>query len=422
MKKVSLLIMLLFAGIVSMAQSLDDIKDLVGKGKFSDAKTAIDKYLLEPKKANSSEAWFYKGRIYNLLSRESATPHNDLYILRKDAFDAFKKNQELDKKDLFLSLDSHISYLDLYLGFYDLGVQEFNAKNFDAAFEAFKKALEVKDYTLAKKYEYTQVKLYALDTALVLNTAASGIQAKREDEAMIFYKKIADANVAIAEYKDVYKYLAEYYLKKDDDASLQDLLQKAKRLYPKDDFWTDIELRVINKKGDKEVLYAKYETLIAENPSSFFLGYNYSVEMYNALYGKAANKQGDIAFSNKLTDVIKKTIANETEDNSATILMAIHLFNMSADLLNASNMIRSTKPVDLKRKADLKSASNKSMEECIIYSELVLKYIDAIPKKTGIQKANYKMALNYLSDIYNLKNNKAKAAEYDKKIAIADKW
>ncbi len=422
MKKISLLLMLLFVGMVSMTQSLDDIKDLVSKGKFSNAKTAIDKYLQDPKKANSSEAWYFKGRIYNLLSSDSTTPHNELYDLRKDAFDAFKKNQELDKRDVFLSLENHIAYLQLYFNFYDLGVTEFNAKKFDAAFEAFRKALEVKDYALAKKYEYSQVKLYPLDTALVLNAAAAGLQAKREDEAMEFYKKITEANVANVEYKDVYKYLAEYYLKKGEEAPLQDLLQKAKRLFPKDDFLTDAELDLVNKKGDKELLFAKYESLIAENPSSFLLCYNYAVEMYNALYGKAANKQGDIAFSNRLTEVFKKAIANESGDNSATVLMAKHLFYMSADLLNASNMIRSTKPVDLKRKTDLKLAANKSMDECITYSELVLKYIDTTPKKSGVQKVNYKIALGYLSDIYNLKNNKAKAAEYDKKILIADKW
>ena len=84
-------------------------------------------------------------------------------------------------------------------------------------------------------------------------------------------------------------------------------------------------------------------------------------------------------------------------------------------------MIKSTKPDDVKRKSELKAAANKSMDECIIYAVNVERFFEAIPNKTPIQKANYKIALGYLSDIYSLKKNPVKAAEYEKKNAAADK-
>jgi hypothetical protein len=61
------------------------------------------------------------------------------------------------------------------------------------------------------------------------------------------------------------------------------------------------------------------------------------------------------------------------------------------------------------------------MNLCISYAEKAVKYYEAIPSKTQMQKANYKITLGYLSDIYSIKKNPAKAAEYDKKNAAADK-
>lgn len=422
MKKFSLLVLVAFAAFQASAQNLEQINDMMGKLKFREAKTAIDKYLQDPKKANDAEAWYYKGRIYNSLSRDSSVQQAELLNLRSEAFNAFKKNQQLDAKDIYLSLETHVSYLDLYYGFYDLGAKEFNSNHYEGALESFKKAIEVKDYILGKKYQYEQTTLYPLDTSLVLNAAASAIQAKKEDEAAAFYRKISDANVTGKDYKEVYEYLADYYSKKEDNASLAAILEKAKRFYPQNEFWTDVELRGISKKGDKAALFAKYEELIAQNPSNFTLVYNYSIELYNSLYGKEAKPSDDLTVKNKLTEMLRKAIANEkAEDISATVLMANHLFNMSADLLNASNMIKSTKPDEVKKKADLKASAHKTMDECITYSETAVKHYEAIPSKTGGQKANYKIVLSYLIDIYGIKNNKVKAAEYEKKNAAADK-
>ncbi len=423
MKKIAFLVLMAFAGNAVHAQNLEQINDLMGKQKFREARVAIDKYLADPKKANDAEAWYYKGRIYNSLSRDSSMPQADLLALRAEAFNAFKKNQQIDTKDIYLALEAHVSYLDLYYGLYDLGAKEFNIKKYDGALESFKKAIEVKDYILSKKYSYEQTALYPLDTALVLNAAASAINAKKEDEAASFYKKITDANVSGKDYKDVYEFMADYYSRKEDEASMNALLEKAKRFYPQSELWTEIELRAANKKGDKQALMAKYEELLAKNPTNFTLSYNYAIELYNSLYNKDAKPVADIAAVRaKLTDAIKRAIDNESaEDVLATVLMSNHLFNMSADVLNASNLIKSTKPDEVKKKNELKAQAHKTMDDCLVYSDKAVKFYEGLSNKTAIQKANYKILLGYMIDIYSLKNNKVKMAEYEKKNASADK-
>ena len=422
MKKIILSVIVLFATIMSFAQSLDDINDMMGKFQYREAKAGIDKYLSNSKKATEAEAWFYKGTIYNALSHDSTTPQNELFDLESEAFNAYKKNQLLDAKDIRLTFEMHIPFLDLYYQFNNLAIRNFNDKNYDEALLSFLKSNEVKNYTLEKKYEFQQVKLYPLDTTLILNIATSAIQAKKETVAIEYYKKLIDARVAGNDYISVYQFVVDYYIKNDDDASLKEILSIAKSVYPGDDYWFDAELKAVSKKGDKAMLFAKYEELLLQNPSNFGLSYNYAVELHNCLYGKDATNSGDATISNKLIEVAKKAVNNEDKtDILATSLLARHLYYMWAELLRSSELIKSTKPDELKRKSELKAVAFKQMEECIIYSGNIISFYEALTDKIKIQKARYEIALEYLIDIYEYKKNTTKVAEYKKKKTALEK-
>jgi len=419
MKKVSLLSLLIFCSFFVKAQTLDDVNSLMDKKQYKSAKDAIDKYMADPKNAGKPDGWYYKGRVYNAYSYDSSLSKKDVYDLKLQSFDAFKKYQQLDDKDLRMKVEQYQSYLDLYFGYYDLGASQFNTKDFAGAYESFKKALDVKDYILGKQYIYTLAKVYALDTALVLNTAIAATQAKNLDDALGYYRKLTDANVAGKGYEEVYEYLADYYAKKEDAANLQAIIDKGKRFYPQNGFWSELELRQVSAKGDKPALFAKYEELIAKDPGNFQLGYNYSIEMYNNLYGKDAIKVTDAA-RDKLTATLKSAIAND-KGIDATMLMSNHLFNVAADYSSQASLIKSTKPEDVKKKNELKANSIRVMNETIPYADAAVKFFESAGTLRPVQKANYKIVLGYLSDIYNAKGDAKKAAEYDKKRMAADK-
>jgi hypothetical protein len=159
---------------------------------------------------------------------------------------------------------------------------------------------------------------------------------------------------------------------------------------------------------------------VAANPANFRLNYNYSVELYNDLYGRDAKPSlDDLAPREKLSAQLKRTIPLEKE-NEATMLMTNHLYNSSADLLNASNAIKSTKPEDVKKKNELKTQAGKMMDECITYAEKGIAYYEGLPSMKPAQKANYKISLGYLADLYSIKNNPKKSAEYQAKNKASD--
>lgn len=406
-----------FVVYMGYSQNTEDIRKLINDKKFTDARTAIDKYMSNPKNESSSEGLYLKGRIYNSLSNEASTPLADKYKLKSDAYDALRKSQQLDPKETMMKLEQYISYLDLYYGFYDLGAGEFNAKNYSGSFDAFKKALEVEDFIKAKGYNYSQVKIPAFDTALVVNAAIAANQAKNTEEAVNFYKKVTDAGIGGDGYMDVYEFLVDYYSRKNDNANLYAILAKAKVLYPQNNFWNEVELDRIQKSGDEKALFAKYEEMIAKEPKNFSLLYNYAVELYNRAWGKSTDKPADESAKVKVASVLQQAIAVDPGID-ATMLLTNQVYNEASDLTNAAAIIKSKKPEDVKKKAELKAAGDKKMDETITYATKVVAYYE--PKvdelKPG-QKANYKIALGYLSDIYSLKGDAKKSAEYDKKRA-----
>ena len=192
-------------------------------------------------------------------------------------------------------------------------------------------------------------------------------------------------------------------------------MAKAKAAYPQNTYWDAIETENISKSGDKKAIFARYETLLAKDPTNFLNGYNYSIELYNSIYVKDY-KTIDSATSAKLVSVLKATIPND-KGIDANTLLSNHLFNEAADYSSRALLIKEgklAKPADLKKKKELNAKAVAKMDEFIPYAEKSLKYYEAQPKLTVNQKIKYQQVLTSLSDVYNAKANPKKAAEYDK--------
>ncbi len=415
MKKLCFFSFVLFTVISAKAQSLEDIGKTMDKRQYAAAKVAIDKYIADPKNASSAEAWYYKGRIYNSLSRDTTVPKADAFNYKQTAFEAFKKNQQLDKLDLRMKTEFYKSYLDLYLGFYDLGAQNFNLKNYTAAYNAFSKSQEMENYILSKNYLYEEIKLNKLDTALVMNIAASALQGSDTTNAVLNYRRITDAGITGSDYERVYEYLSRYYLDKADKTNADVMLTKSKAAYPKNNFWNALEVEQLSKSGDKKSLFARYDDLYSKDPRNFANSYNYAVEMYNSLWANE-NKTPDITMFSKLTTVLKSAIeVDETMD--ATMLLNNHLYNVAADYSTKAALIKevkTTKPDELKKKKELNASSISYMNQLIPYGEKMVKFFSSKPSLTTKQKINYKQVAGFLSDAYRIKGDVKKSAEYDK--------
>jgi len=214
----------------------------------------------------------------------------------------------------------------------------------------------------------------------------------------------------------VYEFLADYYAKKEDTANLQTILTKGKQFYPKSDFWVTMELDGLRKKGDQALLFAKYDEMMAQDPSNFVVPYNYSIELFNSIYGHDAKPADENAAKAKLTQVLTAAMAND-KGIDATVLMSKHSYNLASDLSIATNLVKGTKPEDVKKKTDLSAKTKAQMDEFIGYAKTASAYYDAQPTLKPVQRATYQELLGNMSEIYNYKKDVKAAAEVDKKKA-----
>ncbi|MEO6550196.1 MAG: hypothetical protein ABIN94_19490 [Ferruginibacter sp.] len=404
------------------AQDITEIRNFALLGQTQKAKDAIDKFLAVPKNAQKAEAWYYKGYVYNQLSKDSTKPVTQNAEMKNAAFEAIKKYRELDPKSELLAQQNNSTLFDLYVGYYsDLGVKAYLAKDPAAAFDNFKRALEVHDYINSNSLTGNNgYKFAPLDTMLTLYTAIAASEAKKPDEAAVYYQKIVDADITDPQYVDAYQVLAERFKTKKDKTAFSNIIAKGRKSFPaNNEYWTAMEIEEATEGIGKPEIFTRYEELMAKNPGNYTLPYNYSVELYRYIYSDSLKNVNTNEYKNKLPDILKKAIAIKST-SEANFLLANFLYNNSIDISEDARKTKGVKPDDIKKKKDLQAQSDGAMNAAIPYAEAVVGLYAGITKPKSSEKINYKQSLVILKNIYESKKDMAKVASYDKLIKEAE--
>lgn len=424
MKRTLLTVLLACSGFALFAQNLDKAKDLLKSKKLADAKTEIDKVLASEKGAKNGEAWYVKAKIYNEIASDEALKAT-VPNARWEGFEALKKYVDLDDKKVYLSLqlEQYKPVIDMYQAYFKTGANDYNASSFAAALDNFKKCLTVSSYMNEKGW--TNVKL---DTSVILYTGISAEKVGNKDEAATYYGKLAEAKVTGEGMVEIYKWLADYYSQKKDEASTAKFLTLGKELYPKDAFWTSMEIDMARDKGDKNLLFTKYEEAIASDPQNLGYIYNYAIELYQDGYKqevaqRPANSEALIA---KAETNIKKVLAIKPDHAAANLVLGQIYYNQGVDLNAQAKAIKAPaggklKPEDQKKKDDLRAGMNKKFDEALPYFEKVDQVLGSQGKLKMEEKGYLKDAYDLLITIYDTKGNKDKLKVYEEKFNNVDK-
>ncbi|HWJ92886.1 MAG TPA: hypothetical protein VNR87_17345 [Flavisolibacter sp.] len=413
MQKLLLTLLLAISCTGLFAQKLDDVQEKISKGKYDEAKEKIDKFLADPKNQNNANAWYYKGKIYAELARQDSTGTLS-YDAGKEAFDAFKKYQQLDPKNIMMTLDQNVGLFQLYDLNYNKGIKSYNQKDYATAYAKMKNAMELEEYIAKKGYAYNGFSFPALDTQLVNLTASSAYLAKKEDEAIPYFERLADAKIKEKEYREIYALLAQYYLAKNDQAKADKYIALGSQLYPDNDYWVSLEFGDPGKDTLKRL--ARYEQMLQKYPDNYALAMDYGIELFNYTY-TYDKKPADYAARQERTG---KALAQALKINGNSALgnfvMTQHVYNQIYDLEDARRMIRGTTPADVAKKKDLSGKINQKYEEMLPYA---LKAFDLYSAETTMKaqdKVNLRKVTEALADYYDQKKMTDKAKFYRDKI------
>lgn len=408
MRKLFFTAVLFATGTALFAQNLDDVQDRISKQKYGEAKEKIDKVLADAKNQKSANAWYYKGVVYNELAKDS-TQDNSAY--RMEAYEALRKAQELDPKNIMGELEQNWRLFDIYNHYLNTAIKKHNAKDYTAALSSYKTAFDVQQYINKKGFAYNNQTLPALDTAMTLYAGSAAFLAKDTATGIQYFSKLADAKVSGKEYLEVYQLLVDYYNKKGDKANTEKYVALGKQMYPQNEYWVYYELQDPSLRTDKTKMLAKYEDIMAKNPQNTGLALDYAIELFNYTYG--GTKPADYkATQAKLDEAIRKAIdVNKTAE--ANYLMVQSISNQIYDLQEAQRAIKGTKPEDVKRKNALTADINKKYDEMVKYGETAAQQFSERGELKAVEKVNYKNVLNQLVNYYKFKKQTDKAKTYE---------
>lgn len=413
MKKMILTALLAVTGFLLQAQKLDKAKDQLSKKKLKEAQTEIDNVLAVEKNKTVSEAWYVKAKVYGSIANDSSLKAS-VPDARNIAFESMKtylelesKEKEASKRNIQLTLDNNQPLVDLYSGYSKDAATFYNAGNYNDAFTNFKNSLAVFDLMASKGLINLK-----LDTTTTLYAGISAEKANKPDEAAVYYAKIAENKAKGEGFGEIYKWLADYYRRKDDKTNASKFSALGKEVYPTDPFWTGFDLDLAREKGDKKDLFAKYEQVIKENPDNHLFLFNYGVELYQAGYDpdpakRPADSKELIA---KAVEVMTKTLEKKPDYANANMVLGQIYYNQGVEINNENKAIKPQNgvkltPDQLKKKEELRAEVLKKFDQALPYLTKVDELLDSQGKLKMEDKDNLKNALDLLIIINEEKAN-----------------
>jgi tetratricopeptide (TPR) repeat protein len=387
------------------------------KKNLDKAKEAVDKLTADPNQ-KSSDAWFAKAQVYNTLAIDDKYKAQipDAY---EQAFEAFKKAYELDPNNKRMILELYKTGFVAYEGVANKAATSYQANNLDVAFNSYKRSLDYGAWLNSKNLSFNGYSVPKLDTGMIFMAGYTAMKQDHTDDAITYYARLANAKINTeADYVIPYQYLTYHAktAKNAEDFKKYDAL--GRQLYPKDPYFVTIALDYARESNNFPDLFNAYDQLIVLQPDSLNNNLSYASEMFGYLFKNSDTKPADFdAIAGKIETNLQKTLAANYETLNSNLILAQLYYNQGVDLATEADKIRSTKPEDVKKKNDYKAQAIAKYDKAIPYSEKVAAEQETKGATKLSEKAMLKNMYIMLEEMYNLKGNKAKADEFNKKYA-----
>ena len=435
----------------SYAQDLKDVQEKISKGKYDEAKEKLDKFLADPKNANDAGAYYYKGIIQGYFAQTDSAGKLT-YDASQEAFNAYKKALEIDPKNKYMMLDQNLGLFQLFDMHYNRGIKQYNNKTYEAAYTNFQRAIELQDYIKSKNFALQSYTPPALDTQLINLTASSAYLAKKEDVAIPYFERLANAKISSPDYKEIYALIAQYYLNKNDAANANKYLAMGKQLYNDDDYWLSLEFNTQELRGyDKQVAdlrsqvdkatgaektnlqkqmegvqekqraarLKRYEEMLQKYPDNAPLNLDYAIDLFNYTYVWEKKPADYTERQTKLQSALDKAVASNPNSGLAWFIASQHNYSQIFDMEDARRALTGNAPATANKRKEFNTQIDKKYDEMMASSQKAFDIYSAMTDLKPQDRTNYRKVTDQLIDYYNRKKMPDKVTFYqNKKAAI----
>lgn len=182
-----------------------------------------DKALTHEKKSKKAKTWVKRADLM-LQIFDSQVPDEKELVKNplKDAFDCYMKSIEFEKKPEKAKSKLSLRLQTLKPKAFNHAISFYEKKDFSKAFEFFELAFNIGEKNVMQ---------IATDTALIFNIALSADNAKRDKDAIKYYKKCAEYNYKSA---SPYIYIAAIHERNEDYDKYINIVKQGYEKYPND--------------------------------------------------------------------------------------------------------------------------------------------------------------------------------------------
>ncbi|HEV3224392.1 MAG TPA: hypothetical protein VGZ90_16040 [Puia sp.] len=403
------------------AQTVDKAKELLKANKLAEAKDEIDKTLLVEKNQKNAEAWYYKVKIYNAIAANDQLKAQYPDALLQSLAALKNYVQYDDKKFALLILDSYKPINEIYQGLFQTGANDYNAQKYAEALVNFKGAIAA----IGFMYKEGWIK-QSMDSTATLYAGISAEKADKRDEAVIYYKTIADSGITKIggnDMAEIYKWLADYYTRKGDKENAVKYTALGKQKYPNDIFYDELTLDALRKSGNKDSLFAEYEIINKEHPDSAIYYFNYGLELYQYATDTSTGKR--VANSDDLIKKAQDRLLTSYKLNpnypQTSLVLGQISYNEGVEFQILGKPKGNTNADELKKRQDYRAMSVKKFDEAIPYLEKVDQLLGSQGKLKKADKVALRDAYDMLITIYESKKDKPKIDAWTDKYNNVDK-
>ncbi len=388
MKKIVVLILafaVCFAGYSQKKPKVNKAKSYMDKGELSMAKEIFDAATTHEKTKDDGKMWYYRGLLYAQLD----TTSNEEFKMLSDnpmevAMKSFEKADELgdEGKEYFYTNSSSplpvtkSEQINNYYGYYyNLGVTEYQASDFEKAVDYFDKASFI----------------MPSDTNAVINAAFAAHTGEMYDKAKMYYKKAIKNGANNKDYH--YNYIAIVGLENDQEKSLQ-AVNEALEYFPNDVDLTRNRIDLLIKMDRIDEAKTELLKAVQDEPNNPDLQFALGV-----IYDQLGESEEALA-------AYDKAIAAETNHYNSNFNKGVLLLENANKVIKEQNNLGMTKADQAKYKK-LEPLIEEKLKTAMPQWE---KLVEISPESDKVQN------IEYLAYIYTNLGMTAKAAELQKKL------
>ncbi len=383
--------------------------------KIEEAKSAIDKLINDPKLNSKAETYLVRAEVYGAISGNETlnTKYPTAYL---EGYLDFEKYRQMDAAQEIVKSQEYSgvrSIFNIYTGLRIAGGDYFGKKNWDSALVSFERAAVLGD--AFSTYKWWKV---TFDTSSYLYAGYSAQNGQKFDQAIKYYKKIADNGIVGPDYEAVYEFIPTYYYTNKNTELFQKYLAISKALYPKNPSWAPLEFEGELLTMAPEDMLKKFDSqdaakTLTENGYADYADYFHSNKKIKEMEAPAKKP-----FSIKSAYAFYKVYELDPTKLGALYNAGVIYTLLQQDAMDAVSLYKGATP-DVKAKRELAyKEADEMADKAIGYLEQAFDKLTAKASKEREDEVNLKNSARNLASLFEYKRERTKAtgktADYDK--------